>query len=149
MCSKNIPKCCKKTSAKGPGNTTASSASHHLALKKKRIKCNVNHASPRCSRKLNEKIYPHMCLRNGGTFLLNFLQELRIATFSLQLTASRTLEPMRCLSLPVFKDSKKQPKGHIIRTIQFDMIYIYMSSMSYIQAYMEAFHLGGNLNACL
>ena len=58
----------------------------------------------------NEKIYPHMCLRNGGTFLLNFLQELRMATSSLQLTASRTLEPMRCLSLPVFKDSKKTTK---------------------------------------
>lgn len=54
-------------------------------FKKKKIKCNVNHASPRCSRKLNEKIHPHMCLRNGGTFLLNFLQELRMATSSLQL----------------------------------------------------------------
>ena len=53
MCSKNIPKCYKKTSSKGPDNTTASSASHHLALKKK--KTNQMYCQP-CLSKVQQKI---------------------------------------------------------------------------------------------
>ena len=78
------------------------------------IKCNVNNASPRCSRKLNKNSHPHMCLRNGGTWV-NFFQDSGLRLLSncqvqdcQSPTASRTLEPMRCLSLP------GQPMGTIL-----------------------------------